>query len=264
MLGAIIGDIVGSIYEFKNIKTKEFLFFSPQMYFTDDTVMTVAVFEALRKCRGNWKKLEELTIQEMQRFGRFYPLSSQISYGRNFACWLKEKNPKPYDSFGNGSAMRISPIAYFAKDIEEVRILSRIISSVSHNHPEGIKGAEATAVAIFLAKNKRAKEEIRNYIKENYYNLKFTLDEIRPTYEYNETCPGTVPQAIVAFLESENFEDAIRNGISLGGDSDTLCAITGAIAEAYYGIPKELKDRTLYYLDERIKKKLEKFNTIFR
>ena len=250
LYGAIIGDIVGSKYEFNNIRTKKFNFFDNDMFFTDDTVMTIAIYNALKKCKGNYSSLHELVIDEMRLYGYLYP---NRGYGGNFALWLITPYPTPYNSFGNGSAMRVSPVPYFAKNLDEVKKLSKIVTEVTHNHPEGIKGAEATAVAIYMALNKKSKEEIKEYIEKNYYNLDFTLDEIRPTYQFNETCQDTVPQAIVAFLESENFIDCIRNGISVGGDSDTLCAIAGSIAEAYYGIDEKTKKMALNYLDKNLK-----------
>jgi len=250
LYGAIIGDIVGSKYEFNNIRTKNFNFYDEDMFFTDDTVMTIAIYNALKKCNGDYSKLDKLTVNEMRLYGQLYP---KRGYGGNFAMWLIHPNPQPYNSFGNGSAMRVSAVPYFAQNLDEVKKLSKIVTEVTHNHPEGLKGAEATAVAIYMALNRKSKEEIKKYIEENYYSLNFTLDEIRPTYKFNETCQNTVPQAIVAFLESENFEDCIRNGISIGGDSDTLCAIAGSIAEAYYGIDENLKNIAIKYLDENLK-----------
>jgi len=239
MLGAIIGDVVGSVYEWNNIKTKDFELFKPNCVFTDDTVMTVAVAKALLvTCEQpihSYDKerifLKEELVKQMQDFGNRYP---HHGYGGMFVQWLDTENPKPYNSFGNGSAMRVSACGYIAITMGEALELAKISAEVTHNHPEGIKGAQATAAAIFLAKFKRSKEEIKNYIEKNFYTLDKTLDEIRPDYCFNETCQQTVPQAIQAFLESNSFEDAIRNAISLGGDSDTLAAITGSIAWAYY------------------------------
>ncbi len=230
MYGAIIGDIVGSKYEFNNIKMKEFPFVSKGCEFTDDSIMTVAVARALLKSREENVPFKQVLVQEMQELGRKYP----SSYGGMFAHWLVASNPKPYNSFGNGSAMRVSPCGLIAVTLDEALELAKASSEVTHNHPEGIKGAQATAAAIFLARIGKDKEEIRNYIQSHYYNLTQTLDEIRPTYYFNETCQQTVPQAIIAFLESTSYEDAIRNAISIGGDSDTVAAITGAIAWAYY------------------------------
>lgn len=234
MYGAIIGDIVGSKYEFNNIKTKDFPFISRGCRFTDDTVMTVAVARALLRCRAEEAPLKQILVQEMQLLGRRYP---NAGYGGMFSSWLYEKDPQPYNSFGNGSAMRVSPCGLIAATLEEAVGLARASAEVTHNHPEGIQGAEATAAAIFLARIGKDKEEIGRYICRHYYDLSQTLDEIRPDYSFNETCQDTVPQAIIAFLESTSFEDAIRNAISLGGDSDTLAAITGAIAWSYYRFP---------------------------
>ena len=249
LYGAIIGDIVGSKYEFKNIKTKDFKFYDNDLYFTDDTVMTIAVYNALNKCKGNYSNLANVVVEEMRLYGNMYP---NRGYGGKFTLWLTSSNPKPYNSFGNGSAMRVSAVPYFAKNLEQVKKLSKIVTEVTHNHPEGIKGAEATSIAIYMALTKKSKEEIKRYIEENYYDLNFTLDQIRDTYKFSATCQNTVPQAIVAFLESTDFVDCIRNSISIGGDSDTLAAIAGSIAEAYYGVDDKIKDTALNYLDENL------------
>ncbi|MBQ8425750.1 MAG: ADP-ribosylglycohydrolase family protein [Clostridia bacterium] len=261
MLGAIIGDIVGSIYEFNNYRSKVFNFFSPSCFFTDDSVMTFAVFEALNKSKGDNKKLEKLAVKEMQKYGSIYP---NMSYGGRFALWLKEKSPKPYNSFGNGSAMRVSAVSYFANSLDEVKNLSKIVTSVSHNHEEGIKGAEATAVAVFLALQGKSKQEIKEYIEDNYYSLDYDYEDLKKNYFFNETCQNTVPQAIYCFLISEDFEDSIRIGVSIGGDTDTLCAITGAIAEAYYGIDSKMREKALGFLDKNLLKKYNEFSKIFK
>jgi len=230
MLGAIIGDIVGSVYEWNNIKTKDFPLFSEKGFFTDDTVMTIAVADALLK--GG---TADDFIDSMKRIGRLYPDSG---YGVRFGRWVHSNDREPYNSWGNGSAMRVSPCAWFAESLEEAETLAEKSAAVTHNHPEGIKGAQAAVAAIYLARSEEPKDRIKEYIEQKYgYNLSRTLDEIRPGYRFNETCQETVPEAIIAFLESTDFEDAIRNAISLGGDSDTLAAITGSIAEAAYGIP---------------------------
>ena len=242
MLGAIIGDMVGSIYEFRNHRSKAFPLFDVGCYPTDDSIMTIAVAKAILENDGKPEGLEEQTVRWMQKIGRPYP---DCGYGGHFYEWMYASNPHPYNSFGNGSAMRVSACGWAGKTLEEVKALSRAVTIVTHNHPEGVKGAEATACAIFLAHNGHSKEQIRTFIENNYYTLDFTIDEIRPTYEFNETCQHTVPQAIEAFLESASFEDAIRNAISVGGDSDTLAAITGSIAKAYYGITKELREETM-------------------
>ena len=256
MLGAIIGDIVGSIYEFNNIKAKEFMFFDPHCEFTDDTVMTIAVCKALFEAKGKWHRLNKLTVNNLQKYGRLYPA---MSYGGRFLTWHKRKKPQPYNSCGNGSAMRVSPVAYFAKDLDEVKLLSKLVTEVTHNHEEGIKGAEATACAIFLARQGKSKEEIKQFIEDNYYKLDFTYEDLNKNYSFTELAQDTVPQAIFCFLISESFEDAIRIGVSIGGDSDTLCAITGAIAEAYYGIDDKMKYRALSYLDDEITAIYEQF-----
>ena len=250
MLGAIIGDIVGSIYEFENIKTKDFPFFGRRCTFTDDSVMTIAVYLAIKNAKSDYSDLEDKAIYYMQKLGREYP---NRGYGGNFRFWLINPNPKPYNSFGNGSAMRVSPCGFYAKSLEEAKLLSAKVTKVSHNHPEGMKGAEATAVAIYLARNKKTKEEIKEYINKHYYKIDFTLDEIRPVYFFNEICQKTVPQALEAFFEANSYEDAIRNAISIGGDSDTLAAITGAVAEAYFGIPEDIKNKGISYLDDKLK-----------
>lgn len=250
MLGAIIGDIVGSIYEFRNIRTKDFPLFSSRCFFTDDSVMTFAIFLAIKNSKSDHSDLEEKSVYYMQKLGKTYP---NRGYGERFALWLANPNPKPYGSFGNGAAMRVSAAGFLASSLEEAKLLANKVTKVTHNHPEGLKGAEATAVAIYMARCKKSIDEIKKYICDNYYELGFTLDQIRPSYFFNETCQGTVPQALEAFFESTSFEDAIRNAISIGGDSDTLAAITGAIAEAYYGIPDDIKNKAMSYLDTYLK-----------
>lgn len=257
MLGAMTGDIVGSIYEFNNIRRKNFILFDPDCFFTDDSVMTAAVAEALRKTKNkNYQGLEKQTVKEMQKFGKIYPNSG---YGLSFQRWLESDNPTPYQSYGNGAAMRVSPVAYFASSLDQVKYLSNIVTKVSHDHPEGLKGAEATAVAVWLALQKKSKEEIVEYIKQNYYSLNFDYNDLVKNYYFNETCQNTVPQAIYCFEISTDFEDCLRTSISIGGDSDTLCAISCAIAGAYYGIPKNIESQTLKYLDKRLLKVYEKF-----
>jgi|SRR5690554_3704819 len=249
MLGAIIGDIVGSRFEWNNNKTKHFELLNDKCFFTDDTVMTLAIAKAILHSKSDYSDLSSLSIKYMQEVGRNYP---SCGYGGSFGLWVFSNNTKPYNSFGNGAAMRVSPVGFVAKSLDQAISLSKKVTEVTHNHPEGIKGAEATAVAIYLARNGYNINDIKNYIDKHYYKMNFTLDEIRDTYKFNETCQDTVPQAIMAFLESTSFEDAIRNAISIGGDSDTLAAITGGIAEACYGIPKEIRNKALTYLDKRL------------
>lgn len=242
MLGAIIGDMAGSIYEFHNHRSKEFPFFGVGCYPTDDSIMTIAVAKAILENDGKAEGLEKQAVKWMQKIGRQYP---NCGYGGRFYGWVFARDPHPYGSLGNGSAMRVSPCGWAGKTLDEVKALSRAVTIVSHNHPEGVKGAEATACAIFLARTGHSKEQIRSFTEEHYYALDFTIDGIRPTYRFDVTCQGTVPQAIEAFLESDSFEDAIRAAISVGGDSDTLAAITGGIAEAFYGIPETLKKQAI-------------------
>jgi type I restriction enzyme M protein len=249
MLGAIIGDIAGSRFEFHNHRSKDFELFAKGCSVTDDSIMTLAVAKAILACDGDWERLGENAVKYMQMVGRKYP---GCGFGGMFGEWVFDDNPKPYNSFGNGAAMRVSPCGFIAQSEDEAKLLVRKVTEVTHNHPEGLKGAEAAAVAVFLARNGTAKHEIEECMEKDYYALDFTLDGIRKSYQFNETCQGTVPQAIAAFLESDSFEDAIRNAISIGGDSDTLAAITGGIAEACYGVPPDLKSKALAYLDNEL------------
>jgi len=255
MIGAIIGDIIGSPYEFVPIHTKHFPLIGSNCFFTDDTVMTIAVGRALLRYHKEGTDLQRLFVEEMQALGRKYP---RAGYGSGFKVWLESPQPEPYNSCGNGSAMRVSACGYYAHSLEEALDLAKASAEVSHNHPEGIKGAQATAAAVFLARTGASKDEIGGYICDNFYFLSKTLDEIRPTYRFHGSCQNTVPQAIVAFLESDSYEDAIRNTVSLGGDADTLGAITGSIAWAFYGkdgISSDMKElehivRSKYLPDE--------------
>ena len=256
MLGAIIGDIVGSRFEWNNNRSKQFDFLTYKCSVTDDSVISLAIAKALLESKADYSDLSENAVKYMQGIGRHYP---NCGYGGRFIEWIHSDNPKPYGSYGNGSAMRVSACGFVASSLDEAILLSKAVTEVTHNHPEGLKGAEATAVAIFLARSGKNLLEIRDYITKNYYPLNFTLDGIRDSYEFNESCQDTVPQALEAFFESNNFEDAIRNAISIGGDSDTLAAITGGIAEAYYGIPTEIRKHALTFLDERLLKILVDF-----
>lgn len=256
MLGAIIGDIVGSRFEWNNYRGKDFSFFSSDCFPTDDTYMTLAVANAILVSETNKSDLADNTVYFMQKIGRKY---SNCGFGRGFYNWIFSRYPKPYHSFGNGAAMRVSAVGFAGKDLEDVKWMSRLVTSVTHNHSEGIKGAEATAVAIYLARIGKSISEIREHINENYYPMNFSLDEIRDSYKFNETCQGTVPQALMAFFESTNFEDAIRNAISIGGDSDTIAAICGGVSEAYYGIPDDIRKQALEFLDRESLKILTAF-----
>ena len=261
MYGAILGDIIGSPFEFdRGDKTKDFKLFSRRSHFTDDSVMTLAVCEALLKVGqdATVKEIEDAVISSMQSWGRRYP---HAGYGGYFRRWLTACHPEPYNSFGNGSAMRVSAAGWLYDSLEKTRTVAKATANVTHNHPEGIKGAEATASAIFMARNGLSKEEIKKYIeKEFHYDLNRTLNEIRPDYHMDETCQKTVPEAIIAFLEAKDFEDAIRNAVSLGGDTDTLGAITGSIAEAYYRIPEWLMTECRKRINRDMRVVLDDFN----
>ncbi|MFW5835760.1 MAG: ADP-ribosylglycohydrolase family protein [bacterium] len=250
MRGAIIGDIAGSAYEFNTVKSKDIELFPEEAEFTDDTVLTIAVADAILHNNPYRKSI--------LHWARKYP---NESYGSRFREFLGSDNPKPYNSYGNGSAMRVSPVGWAFESEAEVLEHARLSAKVSHNHPEGIKGAQAVALAIFLARRGASKDEIRERISNEFgYNLRRMLDEIRPTYTFDETCQGTVPEAIISFLESTGYEDAIRNAISLGGDADTLAAITGSIAEAFYGaVPGNLLAEGLDRLDVEIIELIEEF-----
>ena len=277
LLGGIIGDLAGSRFEHHPLKSKDFdlLVFGDfnlrrgtsvnengrASYFTDDTVMSIAVAKALLEANNDFSDLEELVIRNMKDFGRRYPAAG---YGGKFREWLSSPSVMPYNSLGNGSAMRISPMAYFAKDITEIKKLSKIISSVTHNHPEGVKGAEAVASAIWLALHDRTKEEIKQYIEENYYSLDYDYNEILQKYKFDVTCQNSVPQSIFAFLISQNFEDAIRTAVSMGGDADTMACIAGSIAEAFYGVPENLQKECWEFLTPDIKNIINEFQKKFK
>lgn len=264
MFGAILGDIIGSPYEFdRGNKSKEFPLFSPESHFTDDTVMTIAVAEALMDCSPDSldNEIRQKLVDSMRKYGKLYP---NAGYGNRFMVWLLS-NPKPYNSYGNGSAMRVSPVAWLYNDMQTVRRMARLSADVTHNHPEGIKGAEATASAIFLARTGHSKAEIKAYIEQEFgYSLNRTCDEIRPTYFHVESCQETVPEAITAFLEGNDFEDVIRTAVSLGGDCDTLTAIAGSIAEGFYGVSDELIAECKQRLDSRLLSVVERFQNRIR
>ncbi|MDR2031656.1 MAG: ADP-ribosylglycohydrolase family protein [Azoarcus sp.] len=249
MLGAIIGDIAGSRFEFGNHRDKAFVLFAPDCCVTDDSIMTLAIARAIMDAgTEDDERLAAAAIVAMREIGRAYPA---CGFGMSFSQWVASAHPAPYNSYGNGAAMRVSPAAFVARTREDAIRLARAVTAVTHNHPEGLKGAEATAIAIFMARSGASRQDIRDHIHRHYYPLDFTIDEIRPTYAFNETCQETVPQAIEAFLESTSFEDAIRIAVSVGGDSDTLAAIAGSIAEAFHGVPDDLAKTALTYLDTR-------------
>ena len=260
MIGAILGDMIGSPYEFdRGDKTKDFPLFSGESAFTDDTVMTIAVADAFLTVRpdASDEEIRQRIIDAMRHYGGRYP---HAGYGVNFSWWLSTDTPQPYNSFGNGAAMRVSSVAWLYDEIGAVRKAAGLSAEVTHNHPEGIKGAEATASAIFLARTGHGKDEIRNYIETEFdYALNRTCDEIRPGYCHVESCMETVPEAITAFLEGGDFEDVIRTAVSLGGDCDTLTAIAGSIAEGFYGMPENLREECYRRLPEDLSEVLVQF-----
>lgn len=254
MIGAIAGDIIGSVFEFNNYKGTDFELFSEKSKYTDDTVLTVATSFAI---------LKGIDYGEAYRaFGQIYV---NAGYGVFFRRWLMKNSMEPYNSFGNGSAMRVSPVAYIHNSLEDVIAEAEKSAAVTHNHPEGIKGAQAAAAAIFLARTGNSKDDIRNFIEKSFqYDFSRTIDEIRPDYSFNETCQGSVPEAITAFLESENFEHSIRLAVSIGGDSDTIACITGSIAKAYYkGVPSYIKNEVYNRLDDDLKATIDEFSRIY-
>ncbi|MEA2040732.1 MAG: ADP-ribosylglycohydrolase family protein [Thermodesulfobacteriota bacterium] len=252
MIGAIAGDIIGSIYEAHNIKSEDFPLFSRGCTFTDDTVLTVAVADCILHDGDYAEKLKE-----------YYFMYPYAGYGGAFHAWTRSDSNEPYKSWGNGSAMRVSPVGFAYNDLEEVLEQAKRSAEVTHNHPEGIKGAQATASAIFLARQGKTKGEIKSYIEGTFlYSLQEKIDEIRQYYTFDISCQGSVPQAITAFLESESYEDAVRKAVSIGGDSDTIACIAGGIAEAYYkGIPEFIFDQAYSILDNRLKSITEEFRS---
>lgn len=260
MYGAILGDIIGSPYEFdQGNKTKDFPLFCSKSRFTDDTVMTLAVADAFLDMipDADGVKIHSRLVESMQKFGREY---IDVGYGARFRSWILDPEPQPCGSWGNGSAMRVSSAGWLYHDLKTVRQMAVLSAEVSHNHPEGIKGAEATAAAVFLARTGRTKQEIKTYIETHFhYDLSRTCDEIRPGYHHVASCQETVPEAITAFLEGNSFEDVIRTAVSLGGDCDTLTCIAGSIAEAFYGVPEELKAECRKRLPENLLKVLDRF-----
>ena len=249
MWGAIIGDIVGSRFEFHNHRSKDFELFHRDCEFTDDSLMTIAVADALVKAgRSGSRALAEETIRSMKSFARMYPY---MSWGLSFSEWLCEKYPEPYGSWGNGAAMRVSPVGWYARNAEEVKKLSYAVTAISHDHAEGLKGAECTAMCVYLAKNGATKAQILEQAKKYYPEIgSYTCARLSKTYTFDGSCQGTVPQALTCFFEGKDFEDTIRNAVSIGGDSDTVAAIAGGVAEAFFGIPTALIDEAKLYLDD--------------
>ena len=255
IIGAIAGDIIGSVYEWNNIKTTDFDLFSARSTFTDDSVCTLATMDVLIN-KGNY-------TETYHSYGRKY---SNKGYGHNFRNWLLSKNPMPYNSWGNGSAMRVSPVGWYSKTLDDTLKEAKRSAEVTHNHTEGIKGAQATATAVFLAKTGKSKIEIKEYISNTFsYDLNRKIEDIRPDYEFDVSCQGSVPEAIIAFLESTDFESAVRLAVSLGGDSDTIACITGSIAEAYYKvIPVEIINNVIDILDDDLLRVVEVFSERYK
>lgn len=252
-----MGDIVGSVYEFNNTKNYDFHLFTPKSTFTDDTVMTCAVAKWLTMDKAHGK---ETLVKCMQEIGLKYP---DAGYGGNFLNWLFTENPQPYNSWGNGSGMRVSPVGYYANSLDEALVLAKTTAEVSHNHAEGIKGAQAIASAIYLVRNNKGKDEIRKYITDIFgYDLDRTIDEIRPSYSFDVSCMGSVPEAIIAFLDGHDFESTIRNAVSIGGDSDTIGAMAGGLAQAAYGVPKAMAGYCYETLTPSLRKILDEFEVM--
>ena len=262
MFGAILGDIIGSPFEFdRGGKTKNFELFTDGCGFTDDTLMTAAVADALLAVGtdADVETIKTEVCRKMQDWGRKYP---NAGYGERFRDWLYEESPKPYGSYGNGSAMRVSAAGWLYGSLKRTREVAAATASVTHNHVEGIKGAEATASCIYLARNGAGKNEIKDYVAHEFsYDLDRTLGQVRPAYCHVESCQETVPEAIISFLEAEGFEDALRNAVSLGGDTDTLAAITGSIAEAFFGVAEPLKQECRDRIDHNIRRVLNQFES---
>ena len=261
MYGAILGDIVGCPFEFdQGSKSKDFPMFNHISRFTDDSVMTVAVAEALLDAGKNadTDTIRNAVISSMQKWGKAYP---HAGYGSSFRWWLHSNNPKPYESYGNGSAMRVSAAGWMYDTLERTRQVAVASADVTHNHPEGIKGAEAVASVIFLARNGKTKQEIKDYIVREFgYDLSRTVDEIRPDYYHQESCQKTVPEAITAFMEGNSFEDVLRTAVSLGGDCDTLTDIACAMAEAFYGMPENLRDEVRHRIEPDMLAVVDRFD----
>jgi ADP-ribosylglycohydrolase len=255
MLGAIAGDVIGSVHEGARTKTKDFPLLTPQSRFTDDTVLTVAVADCLLHGRDY--------VDAFHEYFHAYP---NAGYGGTFWLWASSRRREPYKSWGNGSAMRVSPVAYVAATLEEALAEAKRSAEVTHDHEQGIRGAQATAAAIYLARSGADKEQIRRFIEERFdYFLDETLNDLRPTYPFDASCQGSVPQSILAFLESDGFEDAVRNAVSLGGDADTMACIAGAIAEAYYGgVPEAITEAVLARLDDRLRSVVREFRERYR
>lgn len=260
MLGALIGDIAGSPYEWSNCKSKDFPLLEPRCRMTDDSVMTAAVASAV--LMGDLENLDAFrqnVITEMRRLGNQFP---GLGYGPRFERWLKAEDPQPYHSLGNGSAMRVSPVAWAAESLSQCLSLAKASAEVTHDHPDGIAGACCVAGAVYLARTGADKEAIRDHVT-RYYPLNFTLDEIREAYQFDVSCAGSVPQAMEAFLEAADFEDAIRGAVSIGGDSDTIACMAGAVAAAFYGIPRDIREAAFPFLEGEVRNIFDRFIQVY-
>lgn len=260
MIGAIVGDVVGSRFEFHNHRDKEFPLFTNSCKVTDDSIMTTAIAIAVMDYKEHGRPLDEAAVHWMRRIGQPY---KNAGYGGRFAQWMYSSDPKPYNSFGNGAAMRVSACAWAADTMADAMEMSDEVTKVTHNHPEGIKGARAITAAIFMARTGCSKDEIYEFIDQNYYSLNKSVNKIRETLQFDETCQVTVPVAIQCFYESEDFEDCLRLAISVGGDSDTIAAIACSIAEAYYGVPENIREKVLTFVPQQLKDILFRFEEIY-
>ena len=257
IIGAIAGDVIGSAYEFNPTRDHQFELFTPQSTFTDDTVLTMA--NALWLLEDEHHSPEKL-VEIMLDFCRKYP---DRGYGGRFARWIHDSDPQPYNSFGNGSAMRVSPVGYYAKTLDEALSLAKVSAEVTHNHPEGIKGAQATAAAIFLSRQGMSKQDLRDYVQQTFdYDLSRTLDDIRPTFTFDETCQRTVPEAITCFMEGKDYEDVVRLSVALAGDADTIAAIAGSISSAVDDVPSEITQPVIALLSDEFCTTLLRFNEL--
>lgn len=261
MIGAIIGDIIGSRFELHKPDTKNFDLFTDMNFYTDDTVMTVAVAQALMNCGHDMTHLPQEATRCMRQFGREYP---DAGYSTSFKAWLDRDEEEPYGSCGNSAPMRVSPCGDAAQSLEEAVQLAEDVTKVTHNHPEGLKGAECVAVVVYLARSGMSKDEMRSYVSQNYYPLDMTLPNIRAAYPFNDSSPGSVPQALLAFFEAESFEEAIRNAVFIGGDSDTLAAIAGGVAGNYFSIPDRIRDKAFSYLPDQFIEIIGKFEAYLK
>lgn len=260
MIGAIIGDICGSKYEFNNIKNTDFNLMDDDCHFTDDTVCTIAVAKALLDCKGDYINLQQKVIDSLRYYGNKY---IDAGYSDMFKQWLTSSNPEPYYSIGNGAGMRVSPVSFVAQNIDQVKALSYQVTSVTHNSAQALKGAEAISLCTFMARKGFSKTEIKNFIEQDYYKLDFDMDDLRANYTNDTSCDGSVPQAIFCFLKGKSFEDCIKLAISIGGDSDTIACMTAAIAQGYYTVPNILKQKTLDKLPQEFVDVYNEFCTTF-